>query len=228
MFRKLKASEIECRIQSVNEKGLSLLLYKDARVDMNLMDEVVGPMNWKRSHQVIDGDLFCTVEIFDKEKQEWISRADVGKPSFADKEKGRASDSFKRACVNFGIGRELYTAPFIWIPASSCSITRKDGKYVCYDSFEVSEIAYSEEGKINMLKIKNGNGSVVYEMDKREKNLSKITVKQMNNLYQEIERTGVKIEKVLDRFKISSVLELTPEIYNSAMRSLKKTASKAA
>ena len=106
-FRDLKASEIDCRISTVKSNGISLLLYKDARVDQNVLDEAVGPFNWQRSHEVIDGNLYCTVSIYDAEKGIWVSKQDVGKESYTEKEKGQASDSFKRACFNWGIGREL-------------------------------------------------------------------------------------------------------------------------
>lgn len=109
--RLLRAEEIECRIATINEKGLSLLLFKDARADQRLLDEVFTPFGWKRTHQMIDGNLYCTVEIWDREKQQWIGKQDVGTASYSEKEKGQASDSFKRACFNWGIGRELYTAP---------------------------------------------------------------------------------------------------------------------
>ena len=116
-LRLLRAEEIECRIGIINEKGVSLLLFKDARVDQKILDEVFTPFGWKRSHQVLDVNLYCTVEIWDGEKQQWVAKQDVGTMSYSEKEKGQASDSFKRACFNWGIGRELYTAPFIWIPA---------------------------------------------------------------------------------------------------------------
>ena len=106
-IRLLRADEIECRIAMVNEKGLSLLLYKDARVDQKILDETFGIFGWKRSHQCIDGNLYCTVEILDKDSGEWIAKQDVGTMSCSEKEKGQASDSFKRACFNWGIGREL-------------------------------------------------------------------------------------------------------------------------
>ena len=96
-FRTLKADEIDVRIGSCNRGGVSLLLYKDARVDMNLLDLHVGSLNWKREHHVIDGKLFCTVSIYDPDKKEWISKQDVGTESYTEKEKGQASDSFKRA-----------------------------------------------------------------------------------------------------------------------------------
>ena len=108
-FRLLNADEIDCRVSAVSEKGLSLLLYKDARVDMNILDETVGPMNWQRKHTRENSN--CVVSIWDGEKNQWIEKEDTGTESFTEKEKGLASDSFKRACFNWGIGRELYTTP---------------------------------------------------------------------------------------------------------------------
>ena len=134
LIRLLRADEIECRISVINEKRLSLLLYKDARVDQRILDETFGPFGWKRSHQCIDGSLYCTVEIFNKETGQWIAKQDVGTTGYAEKEKSQASDSFKRACFNWGIGRELYSAPFIWIPAGKVQIQMKENKdkgYYC-------------------------------------------------------------------------------------------------
>lgn len=119
-FRLLRANEIDCRISQVKQNGLSLLLYKDARVDQNILDETVGPMNWQRSHSRENAN--CTVSIWDEEKKMWVSKEDTGKESNTEAEKGLASDSFKRACFNWGIGRELYTAPFIWIDKRDCKI----------------------------------------------------------------------------------------------------------
>ena len=87
-IRPLKAEEIECRIAAVSEKGLSLLLYKDARVDQRILDETFGPFGWKRSHQCIDGNLYCTVEVRDRETGEWVAKQDVGTVSYSEKEKG--------------------------------------------------------------------------------------------------------------------------------------------
>ena len=114
-FRNLHADEIECRVGTQTEKGVSLLMYKDARVDMRLLDEVVGCMNWQRRHELINGNLFCTVSIRDEDTGAWVEKQDVGTESNTEKEKGQASDAFKRACFNWGIGRELYTCPFVWI-----------------------------------------------------------------------------------------------------------------
>lgn len=159
-FRTLKASEIECRVATVKSNGLSLLLYKDARADMNILDEEVGAENWQRSHSRDNAN--CTVSIWDTEKKQWISKEDTGTESFAEKEKGLASDSFKRACFNWGIGRELYTAPFIWIPSDKCEIKatgRKDAKgntaLTCYDKFSVEQIIYDDNRNIVALSIRN-------------------------------------------------------------------------
>lgn len=149
IFRKLRADEIDCRIGSITEKGVTLLLYKDARCDMNILDETFGAFGWQRHHSRENAN--CTVSVYDAEKNEWIEKEDTGTESNTEAEKGLASDSFKRACFNWGIGRELYTAPRIFIPADSCSI--KDRK--CYDRFKVVEIAYSDTGSINKLIIAN-------------------------------------------------------------------------
>lgn len=153
-FRKLRADEIDCRIGTISEKGLSLLLYKDARCDMNVLDETVGPLNWKREHTRENRN--CIVSIWDSEKKEWISKEDTGTESNTEAEKGLASDSFKRACVNWGIGRELYTAPFIWVKAEDCSITDGyNGKKKCNDKFIVTKLNYKENGDIDGLAIMN-------------------------------------------------------------------------
>lgn len=144
-FRKLEAKEIECRVQSVKSNGLALLLYKDARCDMNILDETVGSDNWQRNHELVNGNLFCNVGIrFNRENGhgEWVWKQDVGTESNTEKEKGQASDSFKRACFNWGIGRELYTAPFIWVKNSDCNITEFKGKPTCNDKFVVEKITY--------------------------------------------------------------------------------------
>ena len=141
-FRDLRADEIECRVQSVKQKGLILLLYKDARVDMNILDETVGSARWQREHYECKGNLFCRVGIVCETKKgesifpEWIWKSDCGTESNTEAQKGEASDSFKRACFNWGIGRELYTAPFIWITEDKCKI--ENGK--CFDKFVVQSI----------------------------------------------------------------------------------------
>ena len=149
-FRDLMADEIECRVQSVKGNGLVLLLYKDARVDMNILDETVGAERWQREHYECKGNLFCRVSIDVTGNQGWVWKSDCGTESNTEAQKGEASDSFKRACFNWGIGRELYTAPFIWIGADKCNIN--NGK--CYDKFEVEKIVI-ENKKIMAVAIKN-------------------------------------------------------------------------
>lgn len=115
-IRLLRADEIDCRPQTVKAGGCSLLLYKDARCDMTILDEIYGSLNWKREHTRDNHN--CIVSVWNSDIQQWISKEDTGIESNSEAAKGLASDSFKRACVNFGIGRELYTAPFIWVKLS--------------------------------------------------------------------------------------------------------------
>lgn len=163
-FRDLTASEIECRVSTCNENGVSLLLYKDARCDMNILDETVGPMNWQRRHTRDNAN--CIVEIWCAEKSQWIAKEDTGTESYTEKEKGQASDSFKRACFNWGIGRELYTAPFIWVSSQMCNMRQYKDKWTTSDRFAVEEITI-ENKRITGLSIRNlKTGSIVYTFGK--------------------------------------------------------------
>ena len=135
-FRDLKADEIDCKVQSVKPKGCILLLYKNARCDMNILDETVGSEHWQRKHYECKGNLFCEIGIYDERTGQWIWKGDCGSESNTEKEKGEASDSFKRAGFNWGIGRELYTAPFLFAKAENCNI--ENGK--CNDKFVVTDI----------------------------------------------------------------------------------------
>lgn len=153
IFRDLRADEIECRVAQAKATGVSLLLYKDARCDQNILDETVGAFNWQRQHCRENAN--CVVSIWDEKKQQWISKEDTGTESNTEKEKGLASDSFKRACFNWGIGRELYTAPFIWIKSEDCAALKQNGdRWQCYDSFYVEKIAI-ENKRIMGIAIKN-------------------------------------------------------------------------
>ncbi len=254
-IRLLRADEIECRIAVLNEKGLSLLLYKDARVDQKILDETFGVFGWKRSHQCIDGNLYCTVEIRDKETGEWIAKQDVGTTNYAEKEKSQASDSFKRACFNWGIGRELYSAPFIWIPASKVQIQRKNDKYYCNENFHVASIEYSESREIAGFTITNDKGDCIYEWktaakgaaDTRAEGKKKpakketdkesiktdsakkqsLTKKQMDGFAAELKRTGVAMEAVKERYHIDDPRQMSEELYNKVMLALARTKSAA-
>lgn len=153
IFRDLRADEIECRVAQAKQNGVSLLLYKDARADMTILDETVGAHNWMRQHTRENAN--CIVSIWDEKKQQWISKEDTGTESNTEKEKGLASDSFKRACFNWGIGRELYTAPFIWIKSEDCAALKQNGdRWQCFDSFYVEKIAI-ENKRIMGIAIKN-------------------------------------------------------------------------
>ena len=231
-IRLLRADEIECRVSTISEKGLSLLLYKDARVDQRILDETFTPMGWQRTHQSIDGNLYCTVEVWDSEKKQWIAKQDVGTMSYAEKEKGQASDSFKRACFNIGIGRELYTAPdLIWVTGDKVKIQKKGEKLTTYDRFRVQSIEYNDQREISALVIVNSWNKVVYSwiapkgaVPKQEE--SGLSTDQMNSLQKELVRTGVALEAVLERYHLSKPEEMNPDIYKQAISSLRKTKAK--
>lgn len=163
-FRTLRADEIECRVgQVINGKngwGCTLLLYKDARVDMALLDEVVGAFNWKREHSRDNAN--CIVSIYDNDKKEWVSKEDTGTESNTEKEKGLASDSFKRACVNWGIGRELYTSPFIWITLNATEVTNDGKAKFRKGHFKVTQIECDENRQIVKLAVSDEDGVVRY------------------------------------------------------------------
>lgn len=162
-FRLLKAEEIDCRVGTQTDKGVSLLMYKDARVDMRLLDEVVGVMNWKREHEVINGNLYCTVSIWDETKKEWVSKQDVGVESNTEKEKGQASDAFKRACFNWGIGRELYTCPFVWINLNDNEWrVGANGRKTPKTRFYVDAIEYLD-GRVSYIRIIDDRGNERYK-----------------------------------------------------------------
>lgn len=287
LIRLLRADEIECRIATISEKGLSLLLFKDARVDQKILDETFTPMGWRRTHQEIGGNLYCTVEIWDEGKQQWIAKQDVGTESYSEKEKGQASDSFKRACFNWGIGRELYTAPFIWISAGKVEIRQNGGKYSCYEHFSVSEIGYDKNRAICSLTIVGSRKQILFSLcpaktessDKQTASTGRgskqksaktagetngevtesissvsrvvsgelpetkeaspggatggaaavfpgLSLAQTAELEQELKRTGVPLQDVLERYSLTSAAQMSEDIFNSAMRALRRTSSK--
>lgn len=169
----LTADDVECRVQSVSQNkrtgnvGAILLLYKDARVDMRILDQVYGPGNWQRTHEIIGNTLYCNIDIWDDGKKCWIRKQDAGVESNTEKEKGRASDSFKRAGFNVGIGRELYTAPFTYVQLNEGEYYQEGGKFRCAPSvsFTVSEIDYDEKRRINKLTIIDSKGNVRFTMN---------------------------------------------------------------
>ena len=211
-IRLLKASEIECRVGSVKNNGMSLLLYKDARADMKILDETFGFDGWKREHQLIDGKLFCTVSIWSDKRGEWITKQDVGTESNAEKEKGQASDAFKRACVNFGIGRELYRSPFIWVKG-----------YDKYEKFDVKEIGYNEDREINYLVITDSKGNECFKFGKKAKDAI-IDDKQKKELFLVAKGLDTKIVKeILYSFGFENSSEITKKEFKNVCDSIEKS-----
>lgn len=253
-IRLLRTDEIECRIGTISEKGLTLLLYKDARADMKILDETYGPLNWQRTHEMIGGNLYCTVSVWNDDRKQWISKMDVGTESYTEKEKGQASDSFKRACVSVGVGRELYTAPFIWINAAKVKIEKKTEKndkqrekLFTYDKFRVTDISYNDSREIIGLTIANQSGEVVYCL--QEKKAAQKPARNVRNaaptkgegynrqnsepgrvqeINTELARTGVVLDTVLSRYGVSSIQEMDDATYKKAISGLKRTKTKAA
>lgn len=165
-IRLLNEDEIEVRVQSVVGKDkvyCVLLLYKDARTDMKLLDETFGNMNWQRTHEVINGNLFCNIDIWDSDKKTWVRKQDVGIESNTQGEKGEASDSFKRAGFNVGIGRELYSAPTIFVELKEGEYyIDKDGKNKVDSKvkFYVKTIGYNKNNEISTLEIVDKKGVI--------------------------------------------------------------------
>lgn len=215
MFRDLRSDEIDCRVATCSDKGCSLLLYKDARVDMNILDEEFSMLGWQREHQLIGDRLYCTVKVKDKSTGEWISKQDVGTESYTEKEKGQASDSFKRACFNIGIGRELYTAPFIWINAADVNLTQKNGKWTTYDRFEVGDIAITDK-KITSLTIINARTKkTVYTYGKQAsapKQTSKPTMinqEAILTITRLATDQGIELESFVKSYGVNKLEEMT-------------------
>lgn len=246
MFRKLKADEIEVRVQSVKEKGVVLLLYKDARCDMRILDETVGPLNWKREHivkgqpiaikesagynkgekEVIKGQFFsCIVSIYNEKTGEWISKEDTGNESNTDEIKGLYSDSFKRACFNWGIGRELYTSPFLWVESKKCNIKSFNNKFSCSDKFFVQKITYDEAGSIKDLIIYNENTkSVAFSNCSFGNNKNEVKNNKVEKLVSVAMKKGFGIEsvkkKILAMYKKAEIEELSNEEYSEFLSKL--------
>lgn len=224
-FRALKASEIDCRIQSIGQNktgavGTTILLYKDARVDMNILDETVGAMNWQRGHSVIDGNLYCTISIWDEEKEQWIAKSDVGTESNTEKEKGQASDSFKRAGFNWGIGRELYSAPFVYIQLDKSEYKERNGKLTSNAKFKVKDIAYDESRNIVRLVVVDSKGKVRYTFGENTQQQTQETVYNWNSLKTRAVQGGISeddlVRYVTETLKVKKPSELTQEHYQQA------------
>ena len=229
-FRNLRADEIECRVATITEKGVSLLLYKDARCDMIILDETVGATNWQRQHCRENAN--CIVSIWDEDKKQWISKEDTGTESNTEAAKGLASDSFKRACFNWGIGRELYTSPFIWIKAGDCKIVEdkkaKNG-ITCRDRFTVTDVEI-KDNKIVKLEIRNdstsqrcfvwGGNMTMKAMPKTEfkHDNNKITLETRDTILALAEETKTNLSNVMNYYGVEALGNLTVEQARDAIK----------
>ena len=221
-FRLLRADEIDARISTCSQYGVGLLLYKDARCDQNILDETVGAMNWQRHHSRDNAN--CIVSIWDSEKKQWIEKEDTGTESFTEKEKGLASDSFKRACFNWGIGRELYTAPNMFVFSKDLKTLKQDinnnNRWTCKDSFKVTAIEYIDEKivYVRVLNLKTNNeiefgtpAQVKAEEQKIEKTcIDDVKVKA---LMARCEDDNISTDKIKELYKVSSLFDLTEKQY---------------
>lgn len=210
-FRLLKKDEIDVRVAQIQSNWLTLLLYKDARVDMDILDETVGCMNWKREH--LRENANCVVSIYDEDKKEWVSKEDTGTESFSEAEKGLASDSFKRACVNWGIGRELYTSPGIIVfPLKEMTPKGKDsefydkgnGKYETKTRFYVDYIDYDNDRNISDLIIVDNKRNLRFSQLTKEKE------KYLLDLQKEVEDLVKKVEEKDSKFNREDILKVYP------------------
>lgn len=224
-FRALKASEIDCRIQSIGQNktgavGTTILLYKDARVDMNILDETVGAMNWQREHSVVNGNLYCTISIWDEVKEQWISKSDVGTESNTEKEKGQASDSFKRAGFNWGIGRELYSAPFVYIQLDKSEYIERNGKLTSNAKFKVKDIAYDENRNIVRLVVVDSKGKVRYTFGENTQPQIQETVYNWQTLKARATQGGISEDDLKhylkETLKVNESKDMTQELYQQA------------
>ena len=167
----LTINEIDFRVQSINKGGYATILaYKDARVDMNRLDAVYGVDGWQKKYDLIDGKLFCSVGVYSERLKQWIWKQDVGTESNTEKEKGQASDAFKRACFNLGIGRELYDYPLIQIQLTDKEFDKATGKVTW--NFKLKEwkwgSEFDENGVLVKLAAKDENGNLRFNWKKQK------------------------------------------------------------
>ena len=234
-IRGLKPDEIEVRVGSVSEKGASLLLYKNARTDMAILDETFGAENWQRDHKEVKGNLFCGIGIKatainpEASHTEWIWKWDCGTESFTEKEKGEASDSFKRAGFNVGIGRELYTAPRIFVSCPTREKPNTNGKvHELKDRFQfygayVKDIEYEEKDgtrTISKVVICDQDGNKIYPT----KGTAKKTKKESTEEVKEEVKEEIK-EEVKKEVK-EQPQENVPQATMKELQNLKDTCTK--
>jgi len=250
--------DISWKIQVTNRdktQGMAVP-YLDSRAIQKRLDEAVGAMNWRNEFLLWQKNAqICGISLFNAEREQWITKYDGAENTDIEPIKGGLSDSFKRACFNWGIGRELYSAPFIWIPASRTEIQRKGEKFCCSERFTVSSIEYNVGHEITGLVIKDGKNRVVYELKpeaagreepaegtesgsgtgrkrngsgKQAEGKPPVSAEQMDSLEKELQRTGVGMDAVKERYQIESPENMSEEIYRKVMNALAKTKTKVA
>lgn len=239
-FRTVKAEEIDVRVASIDKSWCTLLLYKDARVDQNILDETVGQLNWQRHHNRDNAN--CVVSIWDENKNQWVEKEDTGVESFSQAEKGLASDSFKRACFNWGIGRELYTAPSIFVlPRKDMGKLRKpdeepnefflgtNGKYTTKTKFYVDFIDYDENRNIKDLIIRDHKGNMRFSQltEETEKERNK-KIEMFKKLIEKNEEKDDNFERkeLYNYFKVDSDAQLNTKQLATAITLLEKRLKK--
>ena len=250
LFRGLTPEEIDVRIGTVGKNGITLLLYKDARCDMNILDSVFGSFGWQRKHEAIKDNLFCSVGIRD-EKGEWVWKQDCGTESNTEKEKGEASDSFKRACFNWGIGRELYTSGLLFIKCQTEEMGNNKHKLknqYDYYGMKVTSIEYDEstnQRTIVGITIVDKNGKVLVQsgnskatpqtpQEATQASVAKdnplanefISEDEINALQGEFKRTGIHEPVILKEYNLELLSEMRMGDFYDCIRKFEKYPTK--
>lgn len=242
MFRLLTAADIELKINTVTEKGVTLLIYKNARCDQKILDETVGPMNWQRDHKELKNVMYCGVAIWDKEKLLWVWKWDAGTESATEGKKGEASDSFKRACFSWGLGRELYSAPRIFLPVKTHVAGKKPNGKPAYEmdnpyeltNHHIKAIGYNASDEINFLQIADAS-KVVWKLDAmpdekpqspaQEKASDKISTKRVEWLRLTAdgeERYQTRCNTILADYAIEKIEDITNSMFEQIVAKVKK------
>ena len=217
MFKPLQAEDIECRVAQVNkDNSVNLLLYKTARTDANILDDVIGQFNWQCEFKEVNGVVYCGIGILEPSSKDWIWKWDAGAETKVEQEKGQASDAFKRAGFKWGIGRELYNSPKIRVKAENAGV--QDGK--CYTPFKVETIEYDETGNITKLVIVHAwKEDVLFQWFKSEPNnaadrwdskgVKPASKKQVDLILKFYKNDDEKLQAICDHYGISEIWKLS-------------------
>lgn len=247
-FKDLTKDDVEVRVQScgISKKGnkyARLLPYKNARIDMRYLDETLGCMNWQRKQYECKGNLYCEIGVYDEEKKEWVWKGDCGKPSNAEKEKGESSDAFKRAGFCWGIGRELYTSPDIWVYGDFLDIEKKYNPqtkkevYSCNNNFKVTNMKVVDKIIVELTIEEEKKGVEVFNYKADSKKNTKATPKKattkapetsvmdkktfdaLMKLSEIMKEKGIKEESIKEKYQIKGSLKALE--YNAVLNILK-------